>query len=239
MTTSTEAVRRHRHLGALARHAGRGVDVVGDADAAQLAARRRVGAARRKAVPIGELERLVHDLVIVAAVVDHAERVGVGQLGCDSSRLRRRSSMRSKPHWRAARSISRSMTNITSGRPDAAIGARRRRVGDDAAGAEMRRRHAVDARHDLDALLHHGEVAGERADIADVGATHRQEVAVRVERKLGIAGEVASLVVADEGLAGARRSISPGGRRGAPPRRPARTPDRSRRACRNCRRRRA
>jgi len=34
------------------------------------------------------------------------------------SRLRRLISTRSSPHWRAAKSISRSITNITSGRPE-------------------------------------------------------------------------------------------------------------------------
>jgi len=39
-----------------------------------------------------------------------------------STRLRRRNATRSKPWRRAARSISRSMTNITSGRPAARYG---------------------------------------------------------------------------------------------------------------------
>jgi hypothetical protein len=34
------------------------------------------------------------------------------------TRLRRRKSTRSMPVWRAARSISRSITNMTSGRPE-------------------------------------------------------------------------------------------------------------------------
>ena len=52
------AVRVHGDLGALARDAGRGIDVVGDADAAALAAPARLRAARREARPVAQLERL-------------------------------------------------------------------------------------------------------------------------------------------------------------------------------------
>ena len=71
----------HGDLGALARRAGRSIDIIGDADAAALAALARLGAPRRETCPVAELERPLHDLVIGAAVVDHAERVGVRQLG--------------------------------------------------------------------------------------------------------------------------------------------------------------
>ena len=55
------AVRVDGDLGALARNAGRGVDVVGDADAAVLAALARLALRRAgKPVPVGQLQRLVH-----------------------------------------------------------------------------------------------------------------------------------------------------------------------------------
>ena len=54
ITTSIAAVRVHRHLGALARHAGRGVEIIGDRDAAMLAAPARGGAAGREAVPVAQ-----------------------------------------------------------------------------------------------------------------------------------------------------------------------------------------
>ena len=38
------------------------------------------------------------------------------------------------------------------------------------------------------------------AEVADVGAAHRQEFALRVERELGLDREVARLVVAEERL---------------------------------------
>ena len=42
------------HLGALTRHAGRGIHIVGDADAAMLAARRGLGAAGGETVPVAQ-----------------------------------------------------------------------------------------------------------------------------------------------------------------------------------------
>jgi hypothetical protein len=64
----------------------------------------------------------------------------------------------------------------------------------------MRGRHAIDTRHDLDALLHHGEVSGMGAEIADVVAPHREELALGVERELGLDHEVAALIVAQQRL---------------------------------------
>ena len=72
-----DALGLHHHLGLLARRAGRGVDVVGDADAAAFAARLRLGAAGREAGPVAEPQHPLHAVVVLAAVVDHAERVGV------------------------------------------------------------------------------------------------------------------------------------------------------------------
>ena len=60
----------------------------------------------------------------------------------------------------------------------AAVGAGRRGVAEHGAGAEMRGRHAVDARHDLDALLHHGEAGAVGAEVAEIGAAHGEEIAV-------------------------------------------------------------
>ena len=64
----------------------------------------------------------------------------------------------------------------------------------------MRRRHPIDARHHLHALLHHGEIGGVGAEIAEIGAAHRQKLALVVERQLGFDGEIARLVVAQERL---------------------------------------
>ena len=71
---------QNRDLGFFPRHAARGVDVVGDAHAAALAAFFRLGAAARETRPVGELKRARHDGGIVAAVVFHAERIFVRHL---------------------------------------------------------------------------------------------------------------------------------------------------------------
>jgi hypothetical protein len=79
------------------------------------------------------------------------------------------------------------MTKITSGRP-----------AQGGASAKMRRGHAVDARHHLHAFLHHGEIRRVCAEIAKVRTAHGEEAAVFVERKLGLDGEIARLIVAEE-----------------------------------------
>ena len=75
-----EAVGLHRDLGFLARHAGRDVDIIADADAAIFAALARLGAARLEAGPVAELQRRIHAADIIAAVVFDAERIFVRQL---------------------------------------------------------------------------------------------------------------------------------------------------------------
>ena len=65
----------------------------------------------------------------------------------------------------------------------------------------MRRRHAVDARHHLHALLHHGEIGGVGAEIAEIGAAHREKLALVIERELGFDDEIARLIVAQERFA--------------------------------------
>ena len=156
-----------------------------------------------KAFPVGELQRLVHHGVVVAAVVQHAERVLVGQL----LRLEQV----------AAAQLDAVEAELPRGDVDqplhhvhhlgpagAAVGPGRRGVAQHAAGAEMGGRHPIDARHDLDALLDHRVVAGARAEIADVVAAHREEIAVGIERELGLDREVAALIVAEQRFAAVR-----------------------------------
>ncbi len=206
----------HRHLGALARDAGRGVEIIGDGDAAQLAAGAGVGAARGKAVPVAHAQHPLQGVVIVAAVVDHAEGVGVGKLVA--------------PHEIAAADLDAIEAVLAAGEVDqplhdvhhlgaagAAIGPRRRGVAHHRAAAEMRGRDAVDRRHDLDALLQRRVVGGVGAGIADVGAAHGEEIALGVERELGSDREIARLVVAQERLVPLARPFH---RHLQPPRRP-------------------
>ncbi len=188
------ALGQYRHLGLLARRAGRGVDIVGDADAAAFAARPRLGAPRRQTVPVGQPQHLLHHLMVMAAVVDHAERVGVRHQRCRHevpapqfdavdaglSRSEVDQPLHDEHHLRPA---------------GAAVGTGRRRVGQGGAGAEMHRRYVVDARHDLDPLVEGAEGERVRALVDEIGAAHRQKAAVLVERQLGRHREIARLVV--------------------------------------------
>src|SRR3974390_2676372 len=67
--------------------------------------------------------------------------------------------------------------------------------------SKVRRRHAVDARHDLDALLDHREVSRVRAEIADVRAAHGEERSVGVKCEFGLDGKIAALIIAEQKLA--------------------------------------
>ena len=109
--------------------------------------------------------------------------------------------MRSKPHCRAAMSISRSTTNIASGRPELRYG----RVGAVLLSVAQARkctcRHVVDAAHDLHALVQRTERDRIRAAVHHVGAAQREEPALGIQRQFRIGGQVARLVVAQECLA--------------------------------------
>src|SRR6185437_8260023 len=73
------AARFHRYFGALAREAAGDLDVIADADAAQLAILSRFRLTRGKAPPVGEVERGIHALLVFAVVVGLADGVGIGE----------------------------------------------------------------------------------------------------------------------------------------------------------------
>jgi len=166
-----EAFGRHRDLGLLARHTGRNVDIDADADAAMLATSFRFGAAAPEARPVAELERQIDAANIVAVVVFDAERIFVWQLRLgDEIAAADGSAVEAEL---AGGDVDQPLHDEDHLRPaGAAIRPRRRGVAERGAGAKMRRRHAIDARHHLHALLHHGEVRGVAAEIADIGAAH-------------------------------------------------------------------
>ena len=70
----------HLDVGALARRADRGFDVIGKAEAEQMAALLCLALALRKAGPVGELHGEVHVGLVGAAVVLRADRIRVGHL---------------------------------------------------------------------------------------------------------------------------------------------------------------
>ena len=157
----------------------------------------RFGAAPLEACPVAELERHIHAADIVAVVVFDAERIFVRQFLFGHEIL---AAQRDAIEAAFARGeIDQPLHDENHFRPaGAAIGPRRRGVRQRGAGAKMRRRHAIDARHHLHALLHHGEIGGVGAEIAEVRAAHGEELALVVERELGFDDEIARLIVAQE-----------------------------------------
>src|SRR5438270_7735258 len=71
------AFRKHGDFGALAWSTARDLDVIRDADTSQLAVLSRCGLAGCKSIPIGERPCRVHRVLVAAAVVGDAKRVGV------------------------------------------------------------------------------------------------------------------------------------------------------------------
>ena len=175
---------KHGDLGALARRAGGDLDIIGDADAAQLAAASRFRAAGGKAAPIGERQRRVHRLLVSAAVVGDAERVGVGlRRGRDHVPPAQRRRVEPEP---VGRQIHQPLDDKDRlGPAGAAVGRGRNRVGDGAAPAKIADRDVVDVRHQAEALLQRPEGDGMPAEIAQIGAANSKEIAVLVESELG------------------------------------------------------
>ena len=158
-----------------------------------------LGSPRRKPAPVPQRGDPLHDLVVGAAVVDHAERIAVGH--------RRFRHQIAPPQLQPVepalprREIDQPFHDVDDLRPPrAAIGAGRQGVGNRRTGAEMHGRHVIDARHDLDALGERPEGDRVGADIADIGAAHREEMALAVERELGFDRQIPRLVVAEKGF---------------------------------------
>ena len=178
----------------------RPLDGVGEADAAQLAVLARLRAPPLEARDIGELERHVHALLELAAVVGEREcgleRHGVGrnviappQLGRVDAEL-------------VGGEIDEPLDHIGGlGAAVAAIGPNRIGVREHGGDVGMHRGDAIDAGKGAD-------IAGEGghpglhigADAGDHGGAHGQEVAVFVEREFGLRDVVAGLGVAEKGF---------------------------------------
>ena len=165
----------------------------GDAAAAQQAARLRLRAARGEAVPVGEGEALVEDLLERAAVVGLAELVLVRHLlGPDHVAATQLGGI--ELHL-ARRRVEQPLDDVDRLRPArAAVGAGRRRVRqhrlevlvDDADVVDAGRDPRADQQLDRDARRRRiGADVGERAH------AQRQRLAVAVERELGVAADVA------------------------------------------------
>ncbi len=75
------AFRVHCNLGEFLRRTALQLDIGAEPDAAPPAARLGLGAARREPAPIGQHQCPVQNRMVLAAVIGHAERVGIGQRG--------------------------------------------------------------------------------------------------------------------------------------------------------------
>ena len=177
------AFRLHVDLGAFARRAAGRSRVVGKPDAAQLAVAACFAAALVEALPVGERQRPVHHLGVVAAVVGHAERVGVGlrrrrdrgcagAARCGRSRTaapRCRSAARSRTSPPAGRRCDRGWSAPCCSAPRGRGNAPPARDRPTSAARAFHQRH-----------VHHAV----RADVADDRAAQREEPAAVVEREL-------------------------------------------------------
>jgi len=182
--------------------AGGDLDDVGEADAAQLSARLCGGAARRIPRPVRQLQRGVHVLLELAAVI------GVDEPGLVRHRLGRDEVA---PAQRDPVDAGLARGNVDDpldgvgrlGPAGAAVGRGGVAVGEDPGDGRMDVRRPVGAGEaaeivgrDVDAA--HREMG---AEIGDRGDAEREEDAVLVERQLHRRDVVAGMEIRDEGLA--------------------------------------
>ena len=167
----------------------------GDAAAAQLALRFRRVAPGGEAVPVGQRQALVEDLREAAAVVDLCHRVGVGHLlGPDHVAPPQRRRILAQP---ARRGVHQPLDDVDRlGPAGAAVGAGGSGVGHHRGEAQVDQRDIVDAGRDPGAdqqLDRDADVRRVAADVGDAAHAQRQHLALRVERQLGTARDVAAV----------------------------------------------
>ena len=194
------AVGTHRDLGALARHAGVELDVVGEADAAVPATLARREAALLEPVPVGPGDHAILGGRVVAAVVDEAERVAIRhRVTRHEVAPPQRHAIEAVP---ARRDVDQPLDHEHDLRPARrAIRRRRRGVAQHRAPSHGGERYVVDAGRDRDTLGEGDEGHGVGSDVAGVGPAHGEEVALGVERQLHLRHQVATLVVGEQHLA--------------------------------------
>ena len=189
-------------FGGLREAAAAALDIVGEADTAQLAGRRRIRPPGLEAGPLGSRQTGVHRLFEAAAVVDVAERGRIGDLvGRDHV---------PPPHFvrrqaeSAADHVDDPLHRIGRLRPAGApVGADRHRVGRDALDAHVSRRNGVDPADHLAGAdgRHHRPVGREVGAERGVGRhAHRLDPALGVDRRRHLRHVVAALHVGKEGF---------------------------------------
>ena len=213
-TTSTKPSARTLTSHMLARHADRRFDVVRKADAGEPAALLRRAAARRKALPVGELEHRIHVAAEISAVVGEPGRGAIGQLrAADQVAPADGDAVDAEA---PRRDVDQPLDRERRLRPPGAAERRgRHRVGERAADASPRRaacrrpsaRRAIGVRQ-----RHIGHRM--RADIAGDGEAIGEDAAVGGEREAPVECEIAALVIGEEASERCW-SISPAGRDGS------------------------
>ena len=182
----------HRDLDALVRDADRRLDIVGNADAAQLAALLRFAATRGKALPVGALQHALHVAGEIAAVVEQPARGAVGQL------LARDEVLLPDPHAVHAEpmrgEIDQPLQHQRRLRPAGAAERRgRHRVGHHRAAAHVHQRDVVDRGGDAIGVAERHVGHGLPADAADVVDMVGGDAAVAREREPRGGDEIAAL----------------------------------------------
>ncbi len=176
------------------------LDIVAEAEAAQLAAAGGVRLARREAGLVGALEAFGEQVRIIAGIVFEAPGVLVGQLR--GRRQVAQADLGTVEAGLSRRRVHQAVHQIGAfGAPGAAIGIDRRGVGEIALHIGVGLGHAVDAAEDA--------AAGERgyewgvygqitAHIGGAGDAQGGDLAVLVERELAGGNHVAAMVVGEE-----------------------------------------
>ena len=190
----------HADPGLLDRRADGGLDVMRDTAPQQPAARFGLLLPCRESARVREAERHVEALLVLAAVVCHADRVAVGHL------VRRDEvpapQLESVDPELFGGDLDQPFYREDAFRPArAAIGVGRRGVGEGRARAQPRDRHAIRAGDDARAFRQRRERDAARADIAQILRPQTEDCTVPVEGERHLRHEVAALVIADQRLA--------------------------------------
>ena len=194
-----------------------------DADAAQLSRPLGCRAARRKSVPVGGLERLVHDALELAAVVDRpVRRLVRHRAGRDEIATPQ---LHAIDPQRPCGTINQPLDHVDRFRASrSAIGSKRCRIGSNHLHADVDRRDRVDAREAVLGIRRgedRGECGGVGADAYSRAHPQAEEAAVGVKREFTLQDAVAAVGIGKKtfeprrapfgGTAGPARRIQQGG----------------------------
>ena len=186
-------------------HAAGRLDKQRAADTAKPAARRRLGAPRRKTVPVGERQRLVQTSAVVAAVILGKHRAGGDAVGKSIGRDQIAAAQFDPVDpGLARRLIHQTLDHVCHVRPArAAIGGDRHGVGNRQAIAAIHRRNAITAgRHAGRVQRVDQRAGGDRmgALIREPLVTQREESSLRIQRQRAGHHQPAPMIVGQKRL---------------------------------------